>query len=172
MAEAFNTDDMELIGAAMQEAYTSTLSQYGPSYTGEIQEFVINLLTREKYHAWTTLEGMKRIQEVVFGTELNYDFVLSLQFHFFSRWGQGPQKYDSLVSVLAQSISYEQRDEGISLIPKEIQDRLSNTQDAELILRNNKWMVTLLVFKLFIVFDIKTKPSRSRGQDNDAQQQQ
>lgn len=152
-------DDMANCGTSILSAFQTVLAQSGEENRLKIQRFAVRVIMEEKPYLWVTPQAMGHLMGEVFGDELIRDFVLSLQFHFFMRWGEASQKFTTLTHALSWSVApagqttmRPQKSENDSLvaIPQVIQERLTSREDAQALMESNPWLVCLLLMRSYI----------------------
>ena|ERR1700693_4689033 len=119
-----------------------------------IRRFMANLALAYKPYMITTPEGTAELVQVIFGDEILRDFVLSLGYVFYSRWGVTSGKYTELVQTIAWSAAGDTGIEGSrdtdNYIPQEIKENISVLSGTTAVLLQNKWLITILLIQLFV----------------------
>jgi hypothetical protein len=112
---------------------------------------------------------VKNAVETVFADEVLRDFVLTLTFVFFSRWGASDEKYAQLVETFAFSVSADVPTSNTgtlnvpSAIPPAILADLSKSDNVRSRLLANKWLATLLLIQLVVQMpDLSETKKRAR----------
>jgi hypothetical protein len=148
-------------------ANTSRISEDAQA---KLNKFVYSLVLAEKAYMITSPKGMQHVIEIVFEDEVIRDFVLTLGFTFYARWGATRARYGSLVESLAFAVSADTstpiRGSDGSFIgtPRDILDLLPG-DNVEQVLQQNKWLVTLLMIQLFVLVPEPPKPGKRNVQD-------
>lgn len=139
-----------------------------------IQRFVYVEAFYKKPYMLATPAGVKGAIEMVFGDEVLRDFILSLTYHFYSRWGANNEKFQYLVETLAFAVSVDGPPDGTmavpyqSGIPTQVQDDLARSDTVRPTLLANKWLVIILLIQLVVAMPDLKAPTKGRRQ---AQQQ-
>lgn len=151
---AFTREDTLVVRAAMREAWEHVQALFPPaegegahktSFTDELMD---QLIARPAY-ALVALDGIPDFVDLVFSTVVIRDIVLELQFEFFARWGEGESKITALVDSLSVSLGIDDKQSDYSAMPKAYRDHLANVSDVKEVLSNNKWLLTLVLLKLY-----------------------
>lgn len=147
----FTMEDMEKAGDAITQAYDHVIGLYqDEEEKRKLVSWTMSLLVSHKPYMMVTSEGLTALRDEVFGSALIRDFVLALTYQFFARWAGGKQKFTELTDRLSQGTSTDFYHQRYTATPQEISQRLTSQEDALAILAHNKWLVTLLVAKIFI----------------------
>lgn len=153
--ESFNNDDMETVASAFQTAFQTVMKQYlDENQSKAILAFVSSIAVEEKPWMWVSPEGQDHLLDKVMVPELIRDFVMSLTFTFFARWGEAKVKFTGLVDTLSWGTAADtvnNEDKQYVLMPEVISTRLTTQPDVKKYLAANKWVVTLMLIKLFVV---------------------
>lgn len=162
----FVNDDMETVAAAFQEAFKTVMSQYlDADQKVQLETFVTGLVVQEKPWMWASPEGADHLLDLVMVDEMIRDFVMSLTFVFFARWGEANVKFTGLTDALSWGTSADNvnnEDRQLVLMPEVIRSRLTQQSDVKKYLAANKWVVTLLLIKLFVVPEAPVPPADSK----------
>jgi hypothetical protein len=151
----FVNDDMETVAGAFQEAFKTVLAQYlNEEQLVAVKTFVTKVVVEEKPWMWSSPEGVEHLLDLVMVDELIRDFVMTLAFTFFARWGEASVKFTGLTDALSWGTSADNDngdDRQLVLMPDVINSRLTQQADVKKYLAANKWVVTLLLIKLFVI---------------------
>jgi len=145
-------DEMINVGDVFIKSYNFILSNFVPESKKEIQDFTAGLVLREKPYMLVTKEGLPRAVNLVFSNEYIRDFIYSLEFAFFSRWGQSSNHVNGLMEILARGVGLANPDKN-NVTPNEINNRLTDETDAFEIIKHNRWLAMLLLIQLFVTVD-------------------
>jgi hypothetical protein len=134
-----------------------------------IQRFVYVEAFYKKPYMLVTPQGVKSAIEMVFGDEILRDFVLSLTYHFYSRWGTTNEKFLHLVDTLAFAVSVDGPPASNTAlpyqsgIPPQVQDDMASSETVRPTLLANKWIVIILLLQLVVAMpDLKAPAKNSR----------
>jgi hypothetical protein len=161
----FVNDDMETVAAAFQTAFNTVRAQYlNDDDQLAIMTFATKVVVEEKPWMWASPEGVDHLLDLVMVDELIRDFVMTLSFTFFARWGEANVKFTGLTDALSWGTSAD-NDNGdnrqLVVMPEVINSRLTQQDDVKKYLAANKWIVTLLLLKLFVIPEgVDNQPSR------------
>jgi hypothetical protein len=122
---------------------------FGDTHNNVIK-FVADIVLRTKPYLLLTHSGLSHIAETVFTNEEHRDFVLMLAFTFFSRFGGPDEDVSGLAYNLAKGAGQKTTSGEYGLIPNQINERLITTEDAAMVLLENKWLMVLLLLQLFV----------------------
>jgi len=147
-----NTEEMNNVAQVFVDAaYRYVIGNMTGDTLAKVQEFVIRIVLQEKPYLLVTPEGLTHITKYVFGQKAHLDFVLSMEYAFFARWGGDDQDVIRLAQNLARGVSYSGgMTKELNSIPHVIYDRLLDYDDALKILQANKWLMIVLMMQLFI----------------------
>lgn len=154
----FSNEDMEVVVASMQEAYRHTRNEFDidPNMREKIDGFVVNFLLNYQVSSIVMPSSLDTLVREVFSNKLIRDFVLTLQFNFFSRWGEAAENFTSLTDNLSYGLGLSSEENSqFSVIPKQLSEALPSQDDVRLILKANKWLVVLLILKTAITVPTK-----------------
>ncbi len=148
-----STEQMIEVGHVYNDAFKTVISNMS-SNRESILIFVTEMALSEKPYLLVTPEGVERLAERVFGTSAIQDFVLTLSFVFFARWGGDTEDCAHLAENLAMGAtqSWTGNEKTINdmafAVPNQIASRLMKVGDAHQIIRNNPWLMIVLVLIL------------------------
>lgn len=154
----FSNEDMEVVVVSMQEAYRHTRNEFDmdPTLREKIDAFVVNFLLNYQVASIIMPASLDTLVREVFSNKLIRDFVLTLQFNFFTRWGEASVNFTSLTDSLSYGLGLSSDEEGqYSVIPKQLRDALPSQDNVREVLKANKWLVILLVLKTAVTVPIK-----------------
>lgn len=144
------SNDMIEIEQVFLGALDQTISRYlDPARLVSIQEFLLRLTYDYKPVWMMTPVGVRSLIGFVFESDIRTDFIQSLTFNFMSRCALSPERYDALASVLAAACSIDKPND-VNATPGVYQERLTSHEDAYATLKNNKWMVSVLLVILYV----------------------
>jgi hypothetical protein len=146
VAEVFQDSFRHILGNMPEEAQTS-MKQL-------VAEFIL------KEHPWVlvTPEGLPRAIDLVWAREGVRDFLLSLSFTFFARWGHSDDQVEGLANNIARGVAMVQRGAQHDAVPAEPGKRLVHIDAAQKVLSANRWLMIALMLPLFItVADLGTR---------------
>lgn len=156
----FVNDDMETVASAFHVAFKTVLGQYlDQEQRDKLMGWCITIAVEGKPWMWTSAEGQELLLDLVMVDEFYRDFVMTLTFMFFARWGEANVKFTGLVDTLSWGTAADNvnnDDKGLVLMPAAISDRLVSQADVKKYLAANKWVVTLMLIKLFVMGDDST----------------
>lgn len=152
---SFTNDDMETVAAAFQTAFKTVMNQYlSEEQRTKLMQWVTTVAVEGKPWIWTSADGQAILLDMVMVDEFYRDFVMTLTFVFFARWGEANVKFTGLVDTLSwgtASDTASNEDKSLILMPEDISTRLTGQVDVKRYLNANKWVVTLMLIKLFVV---------------------
>ncbi|WP_144106724.1 hypothetical protein [Paraburkholderia sp. BCC1886] len=148
--------------------HTKTMS---PEPQERLGKFVYSLVLREKPFMIASADGIGHAVEIAFTDPEIRDFILTLGFTFYSRWGATGERYAHLVESLAFAVSGDsgqgmpQGITGFPAMPQPILDALAEERACKGLLMANKWLVTMLLIQLCVKAPElpKEKPPRQRA---------
>lgn len=155
---SYTNADTDVVAGAIQSAWQTIEAQIAPETRIKLHQWLMNFIVGEKPYLWAAPDNVPRIVQMVYADELVRDFVHTLQFHFFLRWGEASAKFTGLVDVLSWSVGSHgldteqtgRRKEDHGAIPEDIRMRLSSREDVKELLLDNPWMVCLLLLRSFV----------------------
>jgi hypothetical protein len=151
----FVNDDMEIIAGAFHSAFKTVMDQYlDEGQRDKLNQWVTTIAVEGKPWMWTSGDGQALLLDLVMVDEFYRDFVMALTFLFFARWGEAGVKFTGLVDTLSWGTAAdtpESEEMDLVLMPRVIRDRLVSQTDVKKYLAANKWVVTLMLIKLFVV---------------------
>jgi hypothetical protein len=151
-----NIDTDKMISAAetFSDSYTHVMNNYVAETKNRILLFVMDIILREKPYMLVSREGLPAIMNTVFSSDEIRDFVFTLQFVFFSRWGGTASDVEGLVGNLARGVGIANVGK-VNAVPSDINARLSNETEVTELLTYNKWLCVILMLQLFVSLDEK-----------------
>lgn len=171
---SYTNGDTDIVAGAIQSAWRTVESQVSVETRAKLYQWMMNYIVGEKPYLWATPENVPRIVAMIYGDEIARDFVHTLQFHFFLRWGEASEKFTGLVDVLSWSVGAHgldtehlarSRKEDHGAIPEDIRMRLSSREDVRDLLLDNPWLVCLLLLRSFVSL---VDPAKLRSPFGDA----
>jgi hypothetical protein len=141
---------MHEVGECFIESYKFCMGSYINEGKISITEFVAELVLNNKPYLLTTQEGVIHNSMLVFTNDSRRDFIFMLNYVFFSRYGHSDSDIDGLIGNIARGIAMRNKN---SVMPIVLSDRLSDTNTAFNILKDNKWLVIIALIHLFITLD-------------------
>lgn len=158
----FDNDDMETVAGAFQVAITQTLAMYLDEAAREkIMMLCTKIVVEEKPWMWVSPEGVNHLDDLIMVEELTRDFIMALTFTFFSRWGEAKVKFTGLVDTLSWGCAVDNanaEDQSYVLMSKDLSARLSSQETVKKYLAANKWVVVMMLIKLFVLPGTTTVP--------------
>lgn len=156
---ALTADEWITVGEVFKDSLQFVLSN-SRILSAEAQErltrFVYAYVLVQRPFTITTPQGSQHAVETVFTDEIVRDFVLSLVYVFFSRWGGTNQRFSDLVETLAFAVSAGSSGplgNGVgsrNMIPKQLLEDLPKEEAVRQVLGDNKWLVVLLLIQLVV----------------------
>lgn len=170
---SYTNADTDLVAGAIQSAWRTVEGQVSAETRAKLHTWMVNYIVGEKPYLWASPENVPRIVAMIYADEMVRDFVHTLQFHFFLRWGEASTKFTGLVDVLSWSVGAYGLDtersarnkEDHGAIPEDIRMRLSSREDVRDLLLDNPWLVCLLLLRSFVSL---VDPSKLRSPFGDA----
>jgi hypothetical protein len=148
------TEQMQEVAQTFIDSYAHVLANYIGETKDNITKFTADIVLRHKSYMLVGYEGLPNITDIVFNNEEYRDFILTLHYTFFSRWGQNEATLRGLIGNLARGVGISNLLE-MNALPKPINSRLLFETTAVEILTANKWLIIILLLQLFIVIDTK-----------------
>jgi len=153
--------DMVDVAIIFQESVKHVLSNLLPESKGVVTTFIAGIILQEKPYMLVTSAGIKRAIELVFINEEYRDFIFTLHFTFFSRWGKDEDAYGRLADNIANGAGLYSVGANSNLMPNDILSGLASVTNTKALLRSNSWLVILLLLQLFVTLDIIDKRAMS-----------
>lgn len=151
----FVNDDMETVAAAFQAAFKTVMDQYlDDDQRDKLMQWVTTIAVEGKPWMWISPDGQELLLDLVMVDEFYRDFVMTLTFTFLARWAEANVKFTGLTDALSWGTAADSTEDGkddLVLMPRVIRDRLISQADVKKYLAANKWVVTLMLIKLFVV---------------------
>lgn len=145
------TEQMVEAAEVFREATRFVLSSTPPTERRALQEFLASLVIGEKPYLLVTQEGLGRAIQLVWSNPKVSDFVMSVSFVFFARWGHSDEAVEGLCRNLARGVAMVTTDfKDQSAVPQVMGERLSDMVAATQLIQANKWLVIILMFQLFV----------------------
>jgi hypothetical protein len=161
---SLTTGDMKVIEEVFVEAYLSTRANYfSVDRIRKVDEFLIYVALATKPAHLMTEHGIQDIIKLVWSTEINTDFVQTLQFKFLALWGEAPAKMRYLVESLALAVSTD-KTSTVTATPGVYSVRLTTVDEVSEVLGANRWMVIILLIMLFVGPPETAETKRGKGQ--------
>lgn len=158
MKNYLTQEDMVSVAETLVGGYEHVLGIYTQSQRDSASRFTAELVMRELPFMLVTPEGAARVQGMVFSHPENRDFIMTLTHVLFARLGGDDTFLEGLCNTLARGIAMPKKADHC-LVPEDIRERLSTTEDVVLVLKDNLWLVTILLMQLFIT--IQTEEAKS-----------
>ena len=146
----------------LQDSYQHVLNNIPAAGRESIIQFVAKLILSEKPYMLITPEGLSHISELVFSNDPYRDFIFTLSFTFFARFGGPDTDITGLAENLARGAAQVSPNREGNAIPNQIANRLIEAVDIVPILINNRWLMMILLIQLFITTSIETSKSPKR----------
>lgn len=141
-----NSVDMIDVGESFERALEHVLNNtLGASHT-HVVTFLTNHVLRSKPWMLLTNDGVESSMNSVMGDAELQDFVLEVTYTFSAYWGGSIAKYADLADVLATSVGIQSE----SALPTEVKQRTITPEQAKQKLTANRWLMTLILFNLFV----------------------
>lgn len=156
---SLSSEELRDVGECFTQAFNHTMANTFGESKITATEFAYDIILRQ--HPWMmmTEQGQAAIISSVFGDQDVRDFVLTLAFNFFSYWGGERTQHEALAKTMAAASGFQTP----TLIPKVINERMSTEESAESILINNRWLVCLLLMKVWIQApDPESQPEKGK----------
>lgn len=147
-----NTIDMVDVATTFQDSVSHVLSNLVLESRQNIKHYIATIVLLEKPYILVGKEGIQRAIELVFLKEEYRDFIFTLHYTFFSRWGNDVNMFNGLIGNLARGIALSNLSTN-SIMPKDINYRLTTEELANDILLANTWLVIVILLQLFINVD-------------------
>lgn len=147
------TEELNDCYHAFVEAFAMTIAPYGDVEKVRIKEFVAQLAISYNPYAILTTSSISDIRDQVFTQELNRDFIWKLIFNYFSILGYDSKQYSNLCRSIAFACNvgdkyYTGELGATSVTPETIRDKLQAFESIEDFLRDNKWILMILLIIL------------------------
>jgi len=155
--------EMNSVGAILVSVIENCLAIYVGEQRKKLIAFLAEVVTRRKATMLVTPDGLKDIADLVFLDTAHRDFVQAITYGFYARWGANEAQTGSLLNNLADGACAQGGQVDWIAIPKAIQERLSPRDDILNTLAANRWLVILMLMKLYVVLDLKELAKPDRG---------
>ncbi len=152
-----STEQMVIVAETFQESLQHVLSNYLGETKTDIQLFVAEIVLKNKPYMLVTEEGLQHAVNLVFTNEQHRDFIFTLAFTFFARWGESDMHVTGLAENLARGTSQVHHNLEYNAVPDQLTMRLSTMEDTKLLLEANKWLMIVFLLQLFIGLDVPAK---------------
>lgn len=166
---ALNAEEWVEIGLVFKDSLDHVLAslRHRESAVQErVNVFVYKTVLFDHPYMLCTPNGVKDAVETIFSDVHLRDFVLTLSFTFFSRWGASNEKYLHLTETLAFAVSADGATTPASntslivqsAIPVAIFHDMPKDAQTRAVLLANKWLAVLLLIQLVVQAPEATKP--------------
>jgi len=150
------TEQLIEASQTFDDSFTHVLSNYLPDSKKQIVEFIGKIILQEKPYLLVSEEGLTRAISLVFGDDAIRDFIFTLHFTFYARFGHSDDHIQRLISSIARGVGLASH-YPLSAIPTQINQRLTKLEDAYNIINDNRWLSIILMIQLFIRADVPSK---------------
>lgn len=145
------TEQMVTAAETFQGAFSHAMSNYVGESKVSMQRYVAALILQEKPYMLVGPEGVERAIDLVFSNEPHRDFIFMLTYTFFARFGEGRNPSEDLAASLARGLVMSNAGGGaMSAIPEAMRVRLPNLSEVQSLLKDNHWLMTVLLIQLFV----------------------
>lgn len=156
-----STAEMTAACAIFTDCFNHVRNSLSDETRVKVDGFVIQLVKEYRpYMLGGTLEGVARAIKEIFEVDYRHDFIRTLCFQFFSRWGNEDEAVMALAANLARSITLTgvtlPKGEGPSdlssyqVIPNGISQRTKSVNEVTVLLGLNQWLIVVLMIQLLI----------------------
>ena len=129
-------------------------SNIGLSSKETVLRFLTTTATSEKPYMLVTTEGVSRAVGIVFTDEVIRDYILTLHSVFLARWSHNADMYNALLLNLASGTGIGgAKKDTMCALPDIINDRLATVDDAYAVLKDNSWLVILLLICMHLTVE-------------------
>ena len=129
-------------------------SNIGFSSKETVMRFLTTTATSEKPYMLVTTEGVSRAVGIVFTDEVIRDYILTLHSVFMTRWSHNADMYNALLLNLASGTGIGgAKKDTMCALPDSINDRLATADDVYAILKDNSWLVILLLICMHLTVE-------------------
>jgi len=147
-------DIFNVLSEQFDRAFTSELEKLVVEEQSRIAMFCLRLSTERKLHIFFTENNLLSLNKIVFENEEYRDFVLNLTDKLSFRINYNENSGFSLAKYLSNAISIVKDDTLLDhnqcMVPKVYLQNMSIYSDEiELTLKNNKWLMTLVLINIF-----------------------
>lgn len=142
--------DMQEVGGVFIDAYASVLRELSNDSKDNVASMVRYLAAELRVHAFLTTDGLNAIVDYVFSDEIHYDFLFSLQYQFFAKWGRDQIGVSTLSGVLALSISHPFANGEQSILPSVYGERFNTEDIMKQLFDQNRWLTMILLMRLYV----------------------
>lgn len=145
------TEEMREAAGVFQESVEHVLKNQSAEGQKEITLFLANLVYKEKPYLLVTQEGLTHIMQLVWSQPNISDFVMTMSFTFFARWGHSEESVQGLCENLARGCALVVKDlKDLNAVPAQMSERLADIDAARRLIQANKWLVIVLMAQLFV----------------------
>lgn len=143
--------DMADVATVFQETFAHvTKNLEGSTAYEEVIKFCGHLVLFEKPYILVSSEGLPNAITMTFTRESVRDFVMTLSYNFFTRWGGSQEAIAALADNLSFGAGQAQVGRDLCAMPQPIAARLGEQEDTKTLLLNNRWLMVLLLIQAFI----------------------
>jgi hypothetical protein len=146
------TEQMMIVGETFVDSFQFVISNYLPDSKISIKQFITELVLKNKSYMLVSHEGVPYASNLIFSDESHRDFIMTLHFTFFARWGHLDKDVDGLISNLARGASMMNVRQ-LNAMPSDINTRLTDIETTKSLLDANRWLIVILLIMLFISAD-------------------
>jgi hypothetical protein len=168
-----STEEMVDVATIFQESYKQVMGNFLPNSASAtmVKEYVSALVLQQNPWELITQDGLQNLIAKTFMQAPLRDFVFSLSFTFFSRWGYSSENIAGLARQLAAGVAVAdnlsanvQEIQRLNAVPKTLSERLCGQASAISLLEANKWLMVILMLQLFVSagMDQSLKPGQQR----------
>jgi hypothetical protein len=152
------TSQMVEVAETFSDAYQHVIDNMVGEQRNQVVAFVGSLIYTHKPYMLVSPEGLPMAQGMVFGSEVVRDFIMTLNYVFFARWGHGENAVAGLAENLGRGLGTWAPSPNLALMPKDIHSRISESVSIEELLMSNSWLMILLMLPLFIQVEAPKPP--------------
>lgn len=137
------------------ESLSQTLGNMGSENRSHALAFLLNLATSYTPAFMIQIFNIRELSESIFTSVLHRDFITTLAFNFYSRFPDNiDDEYMTLVRKLSFAITLYSGNNADGLeIDKEVSSRLPSSESVIKTLKENRWLVVILVAILYVNVD-------------------
>lgn len=155
-------NEMNTVGHSFVSSVEHCLNSHVGETRRALTSFLMEVMMRRSV-MMVTPDGLKDLAELVFTQDLHRDFIQAVTFTFYARWGANDQQKDALIANLADGAAADTAMQpGWIATPKAVQSRMAPRGEIIELLKANRWLVILLLMKLYVVLDLKELPKAAR----------
>jgi hypothetical protein len=155
MSGYLTTEEMAKVEQVFQQCFLTSIARLDTDVNAAPIVKAFLLKQSLQYHPYMLFskDNMTVVSIEIFSSPEIREMIMTLAFIFYGKIGNDIEFHERLINTLTSSIeSYEDVE---SLVPVEIKNRMPSVGEARKMLKANKWAAVLIMYHLFVTYDIK-----------------